>query len=184
MSINLIIKSIINFANDEVVLQTDSSNYNNRIQNMGNSFENYVKELFLDETNYKTQQKIQKFAEIFSWQGSANNPPDLILRNSFAIEVKKKESKKGSLALNSSYPKNSIFSEDSKLSRDCSIIDGGSWNKDLFYYIFEASNKQVKSLFIIDGKCYCADKQVYSKIFDNIKKEIFEIKDLEFRETK
>ena len=49
MSINLIIKSIINFANDEVELQTDSSNYNNRIQNMGNSFENYVKELFLDE---------------------------------------------------------------------------------------------------------------------------------------
>ena len=135
MTVNLIIKSIINYVNDAVELQIEQATYNNRIQNMGSGFEKYVKELFLDSTEYTPQEKAQQFSNLFSWQGAANSPPDLVLRNSFAIEVKKKESKTGGVPLNSSYPKNCIDSSDNKLSSGCSAIDGGNWNKDLGNYI-------------------------------------------------
>ena len=57
-------------------------------------------------------------------------------------------------------------------------------SQDLFYYIGEQVNKKVKSIFIIDGKCYSADKEVYERIFNAIKDGISTITDVEFSETK
>jgi hypothetical protein len=78
----------------------------NRANNMGEALENYIKDVFagtLHETN--EQNRLIRLEEVFSYSGNQNNPPDMIVRNSDAIEVKKIESVGVALALNSSYPK-------------------------------------------------------------------------------
>ena len=183
MSSDLIIKTIINYINRDKKIG-EFSTYNNTVQNVGVGFEEFVKGLFLDSTSYTASEKNKKYAEIFSWQGAANTPPDLILKNSYAIEIKKKTSKKVNIPLNSSYPKNLLSSDDVKISRECSEIEGGNWTKDFFYYIGESNNGDVKSIFIMDGKCYAGNSNIYSRIFDAIKDGVSNIEDIVFEKTK
>jgi len=97
-----IIKAFINIVNNyETNVQTLTQG-NNRANNMGEGLENYIKDVFantLNEENSAT--KLETLSETFSYQGNKNNPPDLILKNSDAIEIKKIESKNSAIALNS-----------------------------------------------------------------------------------
>lgn len=56
---------------------------------------------------------------MFSYIGNQNNPPDSMLRNGDAIEVKKIESKKAALALNSSYPKAKLYADSPMINKEC-----------------------------------------------------------------
>jgi hypothetical protein len=63
----------------------------NRINAVGDALEECIKDIFadtIDETNL--DRKTNKYNQVFSWQGNQNNPPDLIIRNGDAVEVKKK----------------------------------------------------------------------------------------------
>jgi hypothetical protein len=62
----------------------DNSKSSNRMNSQGESFENYIQSLFCEG---------KEFEDVFSYKGDANHPPDFILKNSDAIEVKKHESK-------------------------------------------------------------------------------------------
>ncbi|MEM9926994.1 MAG: NgoPII family restriction endonuclease, partial [Cyanobacteria bacterium P01_D01_bin.50] len=73
----------------------------NRINSVGDALECFIKDIFseaLNENNLAFRN--QKHSEAFSYIGNQNNPPDLILKNGDAIEVKKIESLKSSIALN------------------------------------------------------------------------------------
>lgn len=76
----------------------------NRINNAGNGLEEYVKDLFSNTFNHNSDERLIKQSEVFSYLGNAKNPPDAMLRDGDAIEVKKIESD-SPLQLNSSYPK-------------------------------------------------------------------------------
>lgn len=83
---------------------------NNRINIRGDALELYVKNLFADTFNDSEHDRLDKWSEIFSYTGNSANPPDLMLKEGDAVEVKKIESPDAAIALNSSYPKHTLKS--------------------------------------------------------------------------
>jgi len=101
-----IIKAFINIVENYQVNIQSFTDGNNRANNMGEGLESYIKDVFAGTINENDEQKkLEKLEEIYSFQGNKNNPPDLMLKSSDAIEIKKLESKNSAIALNSSYPK-------------------------------------------------------------------------------
>ena len=99
-----ILQAFINIVNNYQVNITNVTNGSNRANNMGEGLETYIKEAFSNtflESNKKI--KKQKFRDCFSYEGSKTRIPDLILKDSDAIEIKKTEVL-GDLQLNSSHP--------------------------------------------------------------------------------
>ncbi len=117
---------------------------NNRANNMGEGLEDYIKNSFL---NPKDINNLEALVKVYSYQGNKNNPPDLMLKNGDAIEIKKLESKNSAIAL----------------------------------YIKQNS---LKSLWLVYGDCFCADKEIYERIKNTISNGINSISDVEFTETK
>lgn len=62
----------------------------NRANSMGEALEEYVKDLFADTINeIDPRRRKTKQAEVFSYLGNQNNPPDFMIDGGDAIEVKK-----------------------------------------------------------------------------------------------
>jgi len=152
---------------------------------MGDTLEEYIKNCFAGTFNYEeAEDNIKKHGTIFSWQGNQNNPPDLILRNSDAIEVKKIEGT-GALALNSSYPKSKLSSKSNMITKDCKECEGESdWEKDMIYAIGTVNKENIiKYLFFIYGRLYAASEDKYERIKEKMKNGIEEIQGVDFKET-
>lgn len=82
---------------------------NNRANNMGEGLEIFIKDAFTNMQNEPNRNiRNIKYNRVFSYQGSKRNPPDFMLRNGVAIEVKKIESLTTELQLNSSHPKQTL----------------------------------------------------------------------------
>lgn len=158
----------------------------NRINNQGEALENLIKDIFSDSLNLKTTiEKETNYEKYFSYIGNQNNPPDLILKRSDAIEVKKIQSN-SSIALNSSYPKSKLFSNDSRITNACRDCEEIAWNeKDILYVIgkVDKNSKKIEYIWMVYGDCYAASAEIYEKISQNIKSSILEMKDIEFIET-
>lgn len=115
----------------------------NRINSVGDALEYYVKDLFcgsLSENNIDKKNVI--YEKNFSCFGNQNHPPDFVIKNGDAIEVKKIEGFKSALALNSSPPKNKLRSDDIRITADCKKADGGNWKEKETFYVIE----QVKGI--------------------------------------
>ena len=120
--------------------------------------------------------------ETFSYIGNQNNPPDIILRNGDAIEVKKIQSNSSSLALNSSYPKNKLYSSSTMLTENCRTCE--DWTiKDLLYIVGNTDDTSLKELWFVYGDCYAADKEIYERIKNTITSGLYAIPDIELAET-
>ncbi|MDY6897876.1 MAG: NgoPII family restriction endonuclease, partial [Cyanobacteriota bacterium] len=156
----------------------------NRINSVGDALECFVKDIFSEALNENDLNvKNQKYSEAFSYIGNQNNPPDIILKNSDAIEVKKIESLKSSIALNSSYPKSKLYSDEPMITNSCRNCE--DWQeKDIIYAIGIVKNKKLQLLWLIYGDCYAADREIYKRIRNKINSGITEIPDVEFSETK
>jgi len=156
----------------------------NRANSVGAALEAYIKDIFagtydIDDEN----DRMRIHDEIFSYGGTQNHPPDLMLRGGDAIEVKKIESLDNSIALNSSYPKDKLYSHSKMINKHCR--DCEEWNvKDMVYVIGCVKKDSLKSLWIVYGDCYAANNETYEKIRDRIEKGIREIKTVEFSDTK
>jgi hypothetical protein len=67
-----------------------------------------------------------------------------------------------------------------KACRECE-----SWEeKDMLYAIGQVQQSTLKSLWLIYGDCFCADKETYERIKHTISGGITEIADVEFTQTK
>ncbi|MCW8955065.1 MAG: NgoPII family restriction endonuclease [Sulfurimonas sp.] len=178
-----LIKAFINTVNNYQANINNVTHGNNRANNMGEGLEVYVKDIFAGTTNETNEQtRLRKLENIYSYQGNKNNPPDLILRNSDAIEIKKLESKNSAIALNSSYPKAKLHANSSMLTTACR--DCEEWNtKDMLYAIGYVNQSILKSLWLIYGDCFCADKETYERIKRTISSGIASISDVEFTQT-
>ena len=123
---------------------------------MGESLENYIKDIFAGTLNESDEQsRAIRFGEVFSYQGNQNNPPDMILRNGDAIEVKKIESSTSTLALNSSYPKAKIFVNSPMITTACRNCE--VWQqKDIMYAVGVVGGSHLKKLFFVYGVDYAA----------------------------
>ncbi len=156
----------------------------NRINQVGDALECFIKDVFADTVTESDQQrKLVRYAEVFSYSGNANNPPDLMLRNGDAIEVKKIESLGAGIALNSSYPKSKLFYDSPLITNHCRQCE--DWQeKDIIYAIGVAQDKKLKLLWLIYGDCYAADREIYERVTDTIASGINQIPGVEFSETR
>ncbi|CAA6798608.1 MAG: Type II site-specific deoxyribonuclease() [uncultured Sulfurovum sp.] len=179
-----IIKAFINIVDNYQVNIQSFTNGNNRANNMGEGLESYIKDVFSGTINeLDEQKKLDKLEEVYSFQGNKNNPPDLMLKNSDAIEIKKLESKNSAIALNSSYPKAKLYADSPMITKACKVSE--NWDiKDMLYTIGYVKEKNLKSLWLVYGDCFCADKETYERIKNTISSGINTIADVEFTETK
>ena len=178
-----ILKAFINITQNPITSLVDFYQGRNRINNSGKALENYIQDVFANTLNEEDPNKrLQKLEEVFSYQGNQNNPPDLILKNSDAIEVKKLQSKNSAIALNSSYPKAKLYANSPMITNACRTCE--KWEeKDIIYTIGYTDNNSLKSLWLIYGDCFCADKDIYERIKNTITEGINEISDVEFTQT-
>ncbi len=181
-----ILKAFINIVNNHQSNIETITQGNNRANNMGEGLESYIKDVFANTlTVDNPQKKLEILSDTFSYQGNKNNPPDLILKNSDAIEIKKLESKNSAIALNSSYPKAKLYANSPMITTACKNCE--SWSeKDMLYAIghLPKGTQQLKSLWLIYGDCFCADMEIYERIKSTISQGINTISDVEFTETK
>ena len=135
----------------------------NRINNVGIGLETFIKDAFSD--SFDKINKIDYHSRYFSYVGNANNPPDSMLKGGDAIEVKKVGSHSSQVQLNSSFPKDKMYSHDALITTEC--VSCEDWTeKDMLYAIGIIKDKTslLKSLFLIYGNCFSADEEVYLKI--------------------
>lgn len=156
----------------------------NRANNMGDSLEYYVKDLFCGQVGIDNINKINHiYSNNFSYIGNQNNPPDIIIRNGDAIEVKKIESLRSGIALNSSYPKSKLYADSPMITRACKNCE--EWEeKDIIYSIGVCQNNKLKVLWFVYGNCYAANKEIYEKIRNKISNGVNELQNVEFAKTK
>ena len=162
---------------------TDIRTGTNRINEVGYALEDYVKNLFADSFNISLSEKLECWSKTFSYIGNDSNPPDMMLKNGDAIEVKKIQSKDAAIALNSSYPKQNLSSSDEMISKACR--DAENWNeKDILYIVGFVTNAKINHLCMVYGKNYCASNDCYNKIRRRIKSGIESIEGVEFAPTR
>lgn len=180
MSTN-ILNAIINIKNNTDYNLIDKSISKNRMNGMGAALENFIKDAFCNSFNDSSEIRNQKYEACFSYLGNQNNPPDVIIKNGDAVEIKKIESKNLSdLALNSSYPKSKLFSDSQMITSECKNCE--EWvSKDLLYVVGNINENKITTLIFIYGDCYAAEKEIYERVksivIENIKSK------LEYSET-
>jgi hypothetical protein len=177
-SLSNILEAINNIINLDELKIKETFKSENIINQVGDSFEEFITNSFL---NFKDDLELK--SQVFSWLGNSNNPPDLILKNSDAIEIKKMNNF-STVALNSSFPKDKLYSNDSMITEDCKNIDGGNWSKNFYYAIGILDKNRIKAIFIVDGSLYSAKKEIYQKIKTKIKEGVESIQGTEFSQTK
>lgn len=164
-------------------INSDAPRSSNRANNMGEELEWYIQDLFAD-TLYQSDEieRHKSISNAFSYLGNQNNPPDLIIKLGDALEIKKIESAKSSIPLNSSYPKDKLYTNDTRITKECR--DCENWNeKDILYCIGHIKRKEIKHLWFVYGDCYAAGKHVYERISNAISSGITSIPDIEFSKT-
>lgn len=178
-----ILDAILNIAKDSSQKLSASTNTHNRLHAAGEPLEEYIKDAFAGTFNLDTATKNSKRSQVFSYGGGKNNPPDAIIRNGDAIEVKKVESI-GGIPLNSSYPKAKLYHDDPRISSDCRNIEGGQWTeRDIIYAVGNVSGANIMAITFVYGNIYCASKECYEKTFNAIKEGITNSVDLELEPT-
>ena len=177
-----LLKAVKLIVNNPIIKLKEYYPGRNRANSVGDNLENYVQDIFSDSFNLEDEDRIKKHNEVFSLRGNQNNPPDLILRNGDAIEIKKVQNPKSGLALNSSYPKDKIFSTSSMLTNACKTCE--DWDvKDIIYVIGHTDDSNLKYLWLVYGDCFAAEKEVYERIKNTISSGITEMPDVEFTVT-
>jgi hypothetical protein len=158
----------------------------NRANNMGEGLESFIKDSFsnmFDETDKNIRNL--EYKKVFSFQGSKRNPPDLMLKNGAAIEVKKTESLTTELQLNSSHPKQSLKSTSPFITKKCR--ESEKWSEKEFIYVIghvPKNTNTLSSLWFIYGDIYAAEEDTYLSLKNEITSNIQEIPDIEFSVTK
>ena len=181
-----IIDAIINIISNPVIKITDYSKSHNRANNMGEALEEYVKDVFANTVGENDQAiRNRALQSVFSYSGNQNNPPDMMLRNGDAIEVKKIENKNSQLALNSSYPKCKLYKNSSMISEGCrKATDWGTESeREIVFVVGVCKENVLSSLTMVYGIDYAASAEVYEKIARIIKDGISSIPDVELAET-
>jgi hypothetical protein len=178
-----ILEAIVNIANNPVVAIRNHYTGRNRANNVGEALEMFVKDAFANTIQEQDEQvKNTRFSQVFSWLGNQNHPPDIMIREGDAIEVKKTQSANSDLALNSSYPKSNIQSISNMITQECRTCE--SWTeKDLIYCVGHTTDDSIKSLWMVYGNIYAAKHETYQVIKQTITDGINEIPNVELAET-
>ena len=139
----------------------------------GKPFETFAKNMFAGSLGALSSHVDAAWQKTFSWLGSDNAPPDFMIWNGDAVEVKVHGSTT-QIQLNSSPPKRSLKATDSRIEKDCR--DCEIWvEKDFVYFIGKANAEYVEAVWLIDGRCIAAESSVYDVLFDKLKATVKEL---------
>ncbi len=178
-----IINAIINLVNNPVTQLVDYYQDRNRANNAGDALEEYIKDLFANSFYLPENKRLERISRAFSYLGNNSNPPDAMLLNGDAIEVKKIETDSAALALNSSYPKHKLKASSPMISTACRAAE--NWvEKDIIYAVGVVNNNKLKHLCMVYGLDYCASEECYSRIKTTIKNGVESIQGIEFAESR
>ncbi len=179
-----ILEAIYNIVNQKDFQIKEFYSGSNRANNMGEALENYIKDAFA--RTFYTQNEMDRmeiFNQKFSWLGTQNNPPDIMIKGGDAIEVKKIQGKGSRLALNSSYPKADLRHTSPMITKECKSCE--DWDiKDMIYCVGNVDDTHLKSLWLVYGSIYCAKHETYQRIKTTISEGIKTIPNVVFSETK
>jgi len=139
-----------------------------RVNEAGADFDAFVKDAFCNTFSVKDSlQKMHAYATAFSYLGSQNHPPDIMIKNGDAVEVKKLKSVKGEIPLNSSYPKSKLHASSTLITEECRNCE--KWTeKDIIYAVGTVLSQKVRRIIFIYGDCYAARPEVYEKIRQSV----------------
>ena len=156
----------------------------NRANSIGDALESYIKDAFAGCIHINDEQERNKrYSEVFSWIGNQNHPPDIMIKEGAAIEVKKIQNPNSDLALNSSYPKSILKVDNEMLTQACKTCE--TWTeKDIVYCIGHTTDNHIKSLWMVYGTIYAAEPETYQTIKKKITQGIEQIPHVELSETK
>ncbi len=179
-----ILKAIHNIIHQRSFETKSNSIAKNRANSMGDALENYIKDAFAGTFGIEDEiEKMRIYNQYFSWLGSQNNPPDIMIKSGDAIEVKKIQNAQSSIALNSSYPKAELYASSPMITQDCKNCE--NWErKDIVYCIGNTTNENIKSLWMVYGNLYAAKHETYERIKNTISRGINSIPDVVFSDTK
>jgi hypothetical protein len=154
----------------------------NRMNSVGDALECFAKDIFCDSVQKAGSEKESSYEKYLSYTGNAKNPPDFMIKNGDAVEVKKVTIRDRGLPLNSSYPKDKLHSDDPLLTAACRAAE--KWTvKDMVYVVGVVANEKIKSLWFVDGGCYAADREVYDRIKKKMQAGVQTIEGVEFADT-
>ena len=178
-----IINAIINLVNHPITELVSHYQSRNRANQAGDALEEYIKDLFANSFYLPATERLEKLSQTFSYLGNNSNPPDMMLKNGDAIEVKKIENNHSALALNSSYPKAKLSVNSSMISTACRNAE--QWTeKDLIFVVGVVNGLRLNHLTMVYGEDYCAAEECYLRIKSTIKTGVENIAGVEFAETK
>lgn len=182
METNLLV-AITNLINNPITNLISHYRVINRVNSMGSALECYIKDLFCNSLNENNlEKKHEIYNKYFSYIGNQNNPPDIIIKHGDALEIKKIESLRSGIALNSSYPKDKLYSDSSMITTACRNCEDWS-EKDLVYIVGVAKNDRLIALWFVYGSCCSAEKEIYERIRNKISQGVNELQGVEFSET-
>ena len=136
-----------------------------RIIKAGEGLEGYIKDAISGSFGAGIEERLRAYAKAFSWQGNQVNPPDITVWEKLggdAFEVKKMKAALADLELNSSYPRDYLYSEDKMISAGCRAAENWA-KKDMFYAIGYVPGSKIKCLALIHGPCYAASRETYER---------------------
>lgn len=182
MTSNILI-AIKNLVENPIIALTAHYSGRNRVNGVGNALEVYIKDLFANTLLFEDEySRLNLYNEVFSYTGNQNNPPDIILKNGDAIEVKKVQGNASALALNSSYPKDKLYANSTMITKECKNCE--KWDvKDIVYIVGNTSDTHLKELWFVYGDCYAANKDIYERIKNTVVDGLHSIHCIELAET-
>lgn len=179
-----VLKGICHIVNSGNFSLEDKVTGVNRLNQSGEMFELYVQNalsgcLLTKDDGERTRQ----FLHAFSYKGNNTHPPDLMLRDGAAFEVKKTETKTpNEIALNSSSPKDYLHRTESRINEGCRNAE--AWTKKDFVYVLGHCTKGiVRDIYFCYGDCLAANQESYLKVHDSVVK-CFDGSGLTFGKTK
>lgn len=182
MTSNILV-AIKNLIENPITALTAHYSGRNRVNGIGNALEVYIKDLFANTLLFPDEySRLNVYKEVFSYTGNQNNPPDIILKNGDAIEVKKIQGNANALALNSSYPKDKLYADSTMITSNCRNCE--KWDvKDIIYIVGNTTDTHLNELWFVYGDCYAADKEIYERIKNTITNGLHSIPNIELSET-
>ena len=141
----------------------------NRINGMGAPFEAFGKKLFAGAFDKTPAECLALIVKEFSYLGEQNNPPDAMIRGGDAIEFKKlAKYNTNSLQLNSLFPKHSLTSTSSFITKKCK--DAEPWTeKDIVYVVGVVVGGLLRRMWMVYGSDYCDVLDEYLKLREAVK---------------
>lgn len=167
----------------DISKSSKSNGVQNRVNQMGEDFEQYIKNAFADCLGKDERTVKHERNKTFSYLGNIRNPPDAMLRGGDAIEIKKiKTLSTSQLQLNSSHPENKFRICNKRINDECRECE--SWDvKDMLYVIGVVDKEKIYNIFFIYGDVYCDDRFVYENVENIIKDSINSIDNVELGDT-